>query len=168
MSGKVKIELAPGKYRLKETVQNPKPDRRVTRDWRAEVEWEKGMKFIVTERDLSGKGEPPFIIREIARYGGWSSNTLPVRAPSDKDDIAEMRFMALLPHLELVTTENLGDIFTGPNNVETHNATELLAILMDMGKIKFEDVRVAANRLNEMDEDAYDALRAKHCLTYKD
>jgi len=165
---KVKIDLAPGKYRLKTTVTNPKADKRKMKsDWRCQPEWPEGMKLVVTEKDLGDK-DRPLIIHEVYKYGGWQHMTLPVRAVREKDDIDALRFAALLPHLEPITTENLGDIFTGKNNVEPHCAPELLAILMDMGKIKFEDVRRAADTLQEMDEETWHELRKKHFLTYKD
>lgn len=47
-------DIPPGAYKLDRDVQNPRPDRRRTRDWRKMPVWDKGTQFVVKEQRRMG------------------------------------------------------------------------------------------------------------------
>jgi len=48
------IDIPPGTYKLDRDVQNPRPDRRCTRDWRKMPVWNRGVRFVVKEQRRMG------------------------------------------------------------------------------------------------------------------
>lgn len=51
--------LKPGTYKLSRSVENPRPDRRKSRDWRAEPKWDKDTEFLVESEARFERDDEP-------------------------------------------------------------------------------------------------------------
>lgn len=106
-------DLRPGLYRIARDTKNPKPDRRVTRDWRAESVFPAGGVVSIVFQDVSHmiEGDETARIIEAKPYGDLSgsnvpsANALPLgavtkkRGPHLKDDPrVPVLLEALEPH----------------------------------------------------------------------
>ena len=161
------IELKPGKYVLSDAVQNPKPDRRQKHDWRAEVMWPKGTEFYVTEHEnhFHPEGGEKITVKfcTLAKHSGRTYHqSIPLRNPSDPNDYECFKALKLAEKLELVTNENLGDLFDGPRGIGKHMAPDLIAILIDEKLLTLDQVKAAAKKIEDMDEDAWKLMRKDH------
>lgn len=68
--------LKPGVYVLTATIQNPSADRRVRRDWRAEVSWDKGEKFLIEPWERGPEGEGVLLM--LRRPGAYHHFGIPL------------------------------------------------------------------------------------------
>lgn len=160
-----RIGLAPGKYELIDTVQNPKPDRRQRHDWRYEVEWKKGTQFYVVEHTSEPDGLQ-VKWSTVFKRGEYEHNAIGLRGPTDLDDYDGFKALKLVEKLAPVTEKRLGDVFHGPCSIEPHidegRASELIAIMLEKGFITFEQVEQVVSDLNNQSEEQWLDFRKKH------
>lgn len=159
------INIQVGKYVLTEDVTNPKADRRVKRDWRQEVLWQKGTKFIVEEHHDSWTHDGKLHeirYKTIHRAGKYRHQNLPLRKHREADDFDCLKAEALSAKLEFVPTKSLGEILNGRDGPGSHNAAELLAICLERGLLTIEQVESVVKSFNDMSEDDFYKLGKTH------
>lgn len=98
-------DIAPGAYKLDRDVQNPRPDRRCSRDWRKAPVWNKGARFVVREQRRMGD-------RHLAE----------VTAGLEPDVIAELRARDRYTVIELAGDHHAILHRVGPGDVEQYAA----------------------------------------------
>ena len=99
------INIPAGTYKLSRDVQNPKPDRRCTRDWRKMPVWDKGSRFVVKEQRRMGD-------KHLAE----------VTAGLDPDVVAELRAKDRYTVVELAGSRWPGSHRIGPGDEEQYAA----------------------------------------------
>lgn len=93
-------EMKPGSYRLTRDVANPRPDKRVRRDWRKSVTWKAGTVFHVFTAHY-GDAQ----VNEI-HAGDWRSLSLMLREPQSEEDF-RVAPQSLLEALEPIVALDL-------------------------------------------------------------
>lgn len=127
------VEIKRGTFQLRRSVENPKPNKRNSRDWRCLPEWTGGTYFIVEDWYGSDRDHPLACIRTQHR---------------DSPDIVETddRFWLIARHL-IPVEEKPSDYLARTRN--TNNAPDVLDYLADTGIITSLQVEQAMNMLIE-------------------
>lgn len=127
------IEIKRGTFQLTRTVENPKPNRRNSRDWTCQPEWTGGTYFIIEDWYGSDRENPLASIRTQRRGGG---------------DIVETdeRFWLIARYLTPVE-EKPSDYLARLSHAD--NCSDILDYLFDHGKLTLADVSHALEMLIE-------------------
>ena len=123
-------------YRLDAPVQNPKPDRRC-KDWPFLLEFPTGIYVLHTDKEL---------LRHITRLTRTGERVV------DHDD--DPRFNALFPKLVPHEPQTLQELLTLFWNVNEEN---LFRYFIKSGKLNFDDLKAAAQAIDAMTQEEYDA-----------
>lgn len=127
------IEIKRGTFQLTRTVENPKPNKRNSRDWTCAAEWTGGTYFIIEDW-----------------YGGDRENPLAAIRPqrANASDIVETddRFWLIARYLTPVE-EKPTDYLARTNHQDS--AGNVLDYLFDSGKLDLSDVEHAMTSLIE-------------------
>jgi hypothetical protein len=155
------LVLAEGFYRLKETVKNPERIDKRLNDWRFKADCPVGAEFQVLNKRMGGANGSheihfqelrPVKIPDAHRFGNYNN----VNSASDW-------FKALVPHLELVVNVSLGQVFK-KHDFSAKDGAQLIAIMLESGKLTMDDVEAAIDALAPLDERPYWDFLKKHGL----
>lgn len=138
---KLLFGLEPGTYRLDKPVRNPKPDRRVKRDWREMPSFPAGI-YQVRERVSSMTVDGityTGVSLEVHRAAGYRSQTISNPGiNSEPDDRETLRWNALAP--KLVPAERTLTSYMLNADIPKHALQDILEDLIETKTISFEDL----------------------------
>jgi hypothetical protein len=87
MNATMTIEL--GTYKLSRHVDNPSPDKRKSRDWKARVSWEAGQTFVIREVPIFTPGDAPMPLGSELSIPGAIGGV----------PLSDVRALAVMPYL---------------------------------------------------------------------
>lgn len=148
--------IVPGKiYKTTTPVENPKPDKRKTRDWRARMSIEVGTRVLVTDTqwELSDtKNERPYYNFEPAAHAFPTLYRVPMYTSL---------FDAILKQGGLMPDhETLDDVLTAARH--TTSAEDVLQRLIISGKLTLDDVQNAVYEAIEEEKQQLADWREQH------
>lgn len=139
------IDLAAGCYVLEDDVTNPRPDKRVTRNWTCSPVWKKGTRLYVRATHRYSDNEN-VVSRAIECIDERWTHMNVHRGWSDGD-----RWNALAARM-LPVPEDL-DFLLHRRDIGGYSRTEVLRVLVDQGRITLADIEAAhKTAMRESDE----------------
>lgn len=142
-------DLTRGLYVLSDEVKSPKPDRRTSRDFERATAWPKGLRvYYKPARDG--------MVAEL-RCNEWCYRGT-INCHTDNKKVWETLMSKMVP-----APDTLGNLFAERKGASSDvDAEYILAMLVEGGKLTVADVRAAADRYYEMDEENSDPILKKH------
>lgn len=135
-----------GFYVLKQTVKNPKPDRRC-KAMHSVTEWESGLRVRVEPGTDTRRGTINFGDNTQVYFGG-----------DDPDlDVGNL----LVPHLEKAEFA-IGQLFRDP--FVQAQMSDVLALAVEQGLINADQVKTLVDEIDKMEEEPYFAFKKKHWI----
>jgi hypothetical protein len=149
--------VAPGIYRLTKDITNPRPDRRMTRDWRKEPVIQAGRVFVVqAHRWLTPREEPVECVRV------WADNGHEFHYLHGWEDLG-YEVMRNLERIDAPTNQLRTVFLERGTTLESYGCggAEVLAILYRRGLVSDQDVASAIQAWNDRADNETDEERIK-------
>lgn len=123
-------------FELSREVENPRPDRRMTRDWRFHPTWASGVLFRLSEFDSLDREEAPMRLLKPVRGLGTFPEAVPVVRSAKTHNSAVAH--AILPHLRVYQPKDVLEALKTTTEYWTEH--QLLMELAHRGHFGIDDV----------------------------